>query len=320
MNRNQRVVAKPTVREVLRSITPFVVDPDHEARFSVTFQTRLNIAQRIGQLAANGPVDPSELSALIRTVGIHGLGTLLSLLGVSQEEFLRHVTLLRMEEVAASADPNQMVSEWKFPSIYRKFQDDDAFAKRVLHLLLEGVRDPAIAGRVPSFLAAKLDGTRLASIGAGGAEALLRIGLKGAYDAGKGKAVVRLATAELDLLCVEYEEGEIHVEGVGRRMDIVIPDRRTPHVLIEVGVFATTARELTEKAAVEATVHANMTQHYPEAVSVRIVDGVGWIARGTRDLAKVIDASDYVLTQKTVEQLQLIVRAHVPEEFFGDCP
>lgn len=49
---------------------------------------------------------------------------------------------------------------------------------------------------------------------------------------------------------------------------------------------------------------------------VRVLDGVGWIARGGNALANVIAASDYVFTQKTIAGLKDVVRAHVPKHYF----
>ena len=112
---------------------------------------------------------------------------------------------------------------------------------------------------------------------------------------------------------------DIAVEGVDRNLDFVIPHRMMPHVLVEVGVFETTARELSEKSLVEARLLGQIESEYPEAVVVRVVDGIGWIARGGRDLDNLLAGAHYVLTQSDLEEkLPDIVRQHVPEEFFEE--
>ncbi|MBI1900732.1 MAG: hypothetical protein HYS13_06435 [Planctomycetia bacterium] len=163
---------------------------------------------------------------------------------------------------------------------------------------------------------AKLDGERLRTIGEGGIDALVRTGLKGPYDAKKGQPVVAAVEKVLQQTRVRYLVGEITVVGVDRNFDCVVPDESQPHVLIEVGVFATTARELSEKGLVEQHLRNQIRDRYPATVVVRVLDGMGWIARGGKALANVVAASDYVFTQKTVDGLTRVIHAHVPKSCF----
>ncbi len=153
-----------------------------------------------------------------------------------------------------------------------------------------------------------MDGARLASIGDGGIDGLVRTGLKGSYDAKKGQPVVDEVELILQGLRVKYIVKNCLIPNISRKFDAAIPTPSAPEVLIEVGVFATTAESCSEKGLIEADLKQEAAKHYPDCVIVRVTDGVGWIARGGKALANVIAASDYVFTQKTIAGLKLSVR------------
>jgi hypothetical protein len=316
MNAKKLVLKKPTAPELLDQITPWVRDDAHESKFLSLFATRKKLAATVADFAKKGQLNTAKLVALVRQEPAF-ISVLISLLGISQEEFYRHVTLVRLEKhKQLQAGNNDEFREWKMDKIVKEICADKDFAEAVLSLLLNGRNDPALRDRIPDFLLAKLDGSRLANLGHGGIDALVRSGLKGAYDAGKGTPVVAEVRLVLDSVKVDYHIGEITVPHLSRKLDCVIPNKNEPHVLMEVGVFATTARELSEKGLVEQLVQQEVRAHYPEAVLVRVVDGVGWIARGGTALTNVIAASDYIFTQKTLPELRKVVKAHVPKKYF----
>ena len=309
------IIPKPSVSDILDQITPFVIDKTHEREFLQRFKMRKALAAKIVGLAQEDKLTPDALFLLLRK-NAQTIGTIISLLGLSQEEFYRHVTLARLENRKETKLSEAKFSEWKLERIVSEMKRDRDFADTVFDLLVNGIRNPDLQGRVPPFLRAKLDGGRLATIGQGGIDALIRSGLKGSYDAKKGKPVVDEVEKILKEAGVTYQIGEIPIEHVSRQFDCVIPNAHTLHVAIEIGVFATTARELSEKGLVEMHLRDEIRTHYPDAVIVRVVDGVGWIARGGKALGNVLDASDYIFTQKTLPGLSQVLAAHVPAEYF----
>ena len=314
MNASKIVLRKPSVSEILDQITPFVTDEKHEQEFALRFQERVCLAKEICSTASIKRLNADLLIELLRK-NDQTINVLLSLLGVSQEEFFRHVTLARL--IKHKLDQNATkFSEWKMNKIISVIKGDNTFANAVFDLILNGSANAELVGRVPAFLVAKLDGARLASIGDGGIDSLIRTGLKGAYDSKKGKPVVDEVELLLEGLGVEYRVGELTIPKISRKFDAAIPNVSSPHILIEVGVFATTARELSEKGVFELSLKREATEYSPDCVIVRELDGEGWIARGGTALANVIAASDYVFTQKTLIGLQKVVRAHVPRRYF----
>jgi hypothetical protein len=323
VNSQKIVIKTPTTSELLAQITPFVIDSQLENTYAQLLFVRKQLAKKIVEIVTGKPAPWWEdLRSLVKESPEHALGALTSMLGLSQEEFYRHITLVRLQgnrgQLAAQGEA-KFASEWKLNRIAKEIGADPEFAENLFNLLLFGHQDPNLTQRVPAFLFAKLDHRKLSISEESVIDTLIRNGLKGSYDAHKGKPVVN-AVEEILQGLVLFVSGEITVPGVDRKMDVVIPSIQDPHILIEVGVFATTARELSEKGLVETQVRLSVSNTYPDAVLVRVVDGVGWIARGGNALANVIAASHYILTQKTLDQLPKIVRAHVPGQYLQSGP
>src|SRR5262249_41071338 len=147
------------------------------------------------------------------------VNVVISLLGLSQEEFFRHVTLARLEKRKDITFSQKGFSEWKLERIIREMLGDREFADAVFGLLLNGINDADLRRRIPQFLLAKLDGRRLATVGQGGIDALIRSGLKGSYDAKKGDPVVKELAKVLDGAHVKYLIGELRIPRISRQFD-----------------------------------------------------------------------------------------------------
>jgi len=307
---------KPGVKEVLAQLTPFVYDEKLESQFDKLLDRRKATIRKIQELVKQDKFSAENLITIIKEDPDEALNAIISVMGLSQEEFFRHITLIRLDKAAhLEAATDDFASEWKMEKITKQISLDTDFANDVLKLLF-GERNPEIKNRVPRFLLDKLDKRKIQLAPDALVDSLIRTGLKGRYDVKKGKPIVDTAVEILKTLRVPYIPGEIVVPKVSRKMDIVIPDVTKPYVLIECGIFATTARELSEKALVERQVRLEIEKNYPQAVIVRILDGIGWLARGGDALKDVIAESHYVLTGKTLQMLEAIVRNHVPKEHF----
>jgi hypothetical protein len=184
-------------------------------------------------------------------------------------------------------------------------------------LLLHGKQDKELTGRVPPFDLAKLDKAKFLLKEDDLVDSLLRLGLKGRYDAKKGSILEDHIEEILRGTGVKYVRGETRVAGLSRDLDFIVPNATTPYLLIESGLFETTARELADKARVESLGLEEIERRYPKARFVRVADGIGWKRRGGQDLSNLIQASHYFLVFKTLRLLDKIVRYHVPKQFFG---
>ena len=299
------IFPKPSAEDILADITAWVISKPLEEDFQEKLSHRKKVAKALRQLSRSGSITEDRLIQFMRSDS-EAVNVIISILGMSQEEFYRIVTLTRVLEGSYN-------SEWKIKTIVNAIRKDDAFAKRLANLFLEGRQNKDLAKRVPKFALDKLDRKKLLFDPDDLTDSLIKTGLKGAYDRAKGEEAEKLVAALLDGLKVPYVR-KGNVPKIGRNMDFVIPSLKDPRILIEVGVYQTTARELSEKALVEMRIRTQVEDAYPDSVLVRITDGIGWLVRGGKALAGVIDASHYVLTLNQIGKLRDIVKAHVPKE------
>ena len=178
-------------------------------------------------------------------------------------------------------------------AIRSAIRQDRNFALDVARLLLHGYQDPELVGRVPPFDLEKLDKQKLLLKQDALIDSLLRLGLKGRYDAKKGRILEDHIEEILARTGVQYIRGETRLPGLSRDLDFVVPNIQNPYVLIESGLFETTARELSDKARVESLGLEEIERQYPKARFVRVTDGIGWKRRGGQDLHNLIQASHY---------------------------
>lgn len=305
---HELVYPKPTVDEILSDLTAFLTTDEHEAMFSTLLDRRRKIALSIQSTIKQKGLSESTLIEIMRSDD-EAMNTIISLMGISQEEFYREVSFLRTVDHSFDA-------EWKMEKIVATIRKDERFAKKIAWFILSGKDDEFIKKNIPKFALEKFDKDKLTLTSDSLIDSLLRAGMKGRYDAVKGSIPQDILKEELDRIGVEYEKGDVTVPNIDRRMDFVIPTIDDPYIMIECGIFVTTARELSEKGLLEMSIRKQVEEHYPKCVLVRLTDGIGWLARGGNALADVIDASHYVITLKQVNKLERIVKAHVPSKYF----
>lgn len=201
--------------------------------------------------------------------------------------------------------------EWKMGRIKSTLMKNPGFAHELAEMFIYGKNDTSLQGRVPPFDLDKFDVAKLLLDQDALVDSLLRLGLKGRYDAKKGGIVEDHIEEVIRRTGVSYQRGEIRLQYLSRSLDIVIPSIDNPIIMIESGIFETTARELSDKARVEALGLQEIESNYPSSRFVRITDGIGWIRRGGRDLRNLIDASHYFLVFKTLDKLEDIIRHYV---------
>ena len=302
------IFPKPTAKEILADITAFLTSEEHEESFSALLTKRRQVIGLMQSIINKKGLTEDSLTEIMRSDD-EAMNTIISLLGISQEEFFREVTFLRVMDGAFD-------KEWKMKKIVRRIRDDDNFARKIARLVLQGKNDEALKKHIPRFALNKLDKNKLLLKTDALIDGLLRIGMKGRYDARKGSVIQDMIAEQLDRIGVKYEKGDVTVPRIDRRMNFVVPTVEKPYVLLECGIFITTARELSEKGVLEMRIRKQVEENYPNSVLVRVTDGIGWLARGGKALSSVIDASHYVLTLKEIDKLDQIIKAHVPPQYF----
>ncbi len=300
---------RPTAQDVFESLTDFFYTDGLQTEVHNELEQRKAAIEVLKEKGQTGKIEADDIADVLQ-FSKHGLNAIISILGISQERFLGLFSLksIGVKESGKPMDLN---------AIRSAIRRDRKFAVELGHFLLYGQVDPELLGRVPPFDLEKLDKQKLLLKKDALIDSLLRLGLKGRYDAKKGGILEGHIEKILIHVNVQYVKGETRLPGLSRDLDFVIPNVRTPYVLIESGLFETTARELADKARVESFGLDEIEKKYPKARFVRVTDGVGWKRRGGQDLHNLIQASHYFLVFKTLDKLEQIVRHYVPKQFFN---
>jgi len=300
---------RPTAEEVLSNLTNFFYTDKLQAAAHRELQQRKTVIEVLKEKGRTGRLEAEDIADVFQS-STQGLNAVISILGISQERFLGIFSLKSIGETRAGK-PLQI------GAIRSAIRRDRNFALEVARFFLYGQQDQELVGRVPPFDLEKLDKEKLLLQTDALVDSLLRLGLKGRYDAKKGGILEDHIAEILSRVHVKHVPGEIRLPGLSRKLDFVVPNIETPYVLIESGLFETTARELADKARVESFGLDEIERQYPNARFVRVTDGVGWKRRGGQDLQNLIQASHYFLVFKTLSRLEQIVRHYVPQQFFN---
>lgn len=235
-----------------------------------------------------------------------GVDALLTLTGFSKESLLRMVTFLRVVNDDAL---NKLVNknswpkegfdrEWTLDKIKTFVKENEDFAKGLVGLFFKGSTVPIIRKVVPLFEFKKLDINKLNFSTESFIDTVIRYKTKGSYSASKQNNPEVLIEKILEELKIPFERGKL--DNIPRTMDFIIPNKRAPKIIMECSYVVTTSSGMGDKAKTEQKVAENIKKHYPKALFLGFVDGIGWYVR-RGDLKRMVDAYDFVFTFKKDE-------------------
>ena len=78
-------------------------------------------------------------------------------------------------------------------------------------------------------------------------------------------------------------------------MDFIIPNKKFPVIIAESSFLATTSSGQGDKSKTEISIDALIKEHYPNAIFIGFVDGIGWYVR-KGDLKRMVTAYEDVFT------------------------
>ena len=101
-------------------------------------------------------------------------------------------------------------------------------------------------------------------------------------------------------LNITFEKGDLgklikNAPDNKRNMDFIIPNKKTPKIIIESSYLVTTSSGQGDKSKTEISIDALIKKHYPEARFWGFVDGIGWYVR-KNDLKRMVVAYEDVFT------------------------
>jgi len=241
----------------------------------------------------------------------NGLRALLALTGFSNEYLKRLTTIIRIvdnpelnkliykEKWYNEKSPDN-IQEWSDSTILKHIQKNEYFRKGLVNIFFEGASIPFLANTIPLFELKKLSISKLKFEIPELIDTLIRYKEKGSYSGMKGNNPETVVAEILDRLGITFETGDLselitNAPDNKRTMDFIIPNKKNPIIIAESSFLATTSSGQGDKSKTEISIDSLIKEHYPNAIFIGFVDGIGWYVR-KGDLKRMVTAYEDVFT------------------------
>jgi hypothetical protein len=235
-----------------------------------------------------------------------GLDAILTITGFSKESLQRLVTFIRAtDDKALSGLVNKdfwpkedFKTEWNLDKIKSIIKTNRKFAEGIVNLFFKGPTIPIIKNVLPLFEFKKLNINKFSFSIESMVDTIIRYKTKGSYKAARGGNPEVVIEQILTSHKLSFEKGKFRIPEAGnipRTMDFIVPNKKSPKLIIECSYSVTTASGMGDKAKTEKMVADYLKKNYPDVVFIGLVDGIGWYVR-RGDLKRMVDAYDFVFT------------------------
>ncbi len=305
---------KISFQEAWESSVVFFVDDKLEREIEAKVEVLLETAQN-HRVSETAQVSIANIAAFLIEKD-NGLDVLLKDVGLSQEKFMRTVSLLRKLGYV----PGGFSNEWSITKIKNHIADDPDFAQTIAKLLVDGKRDQTLARHIPRYYLDMLNYREIKGSSQAARRVRYKQSLIGTYGGRKGYWVENRIRSKLEQIKDKY--GVSYAQGRSRMVetdiDFAIPNTDDPWVIIMSSFQETTSSGQTTKAkdmrsAYESICHQN-SRYGENRVFVNFVDGGGWLAR-KRDLERLVEHCHYFINLEYLNMLEAIVLKHVPKQY-----
>ncbi len=244
----------------------------------------------------------------------NGLRALLALTGFSNESLKRLITFIRIIDdpelnaliykekwiTEIGIKDGENIEEWTDNKIQKKIRESEFFRRGLINIFFEGSTIPILSKALPLFELKKLSISKLNFEIDALIDTLIRYKEKGSYSGKKGNNPEVVIENILDEMEIKFEKGDLgelidNAPNTKRTMDFIIPDKRSPIIIIECSYLVTTSSGQGDKSKTEISIDSLIKKHYPEAHFLGFVDGIGWYVR-KNDLKRMVAAYEDVFT------------------------
>jgi len=187
----------------------------------------------------------------------------------------------------------EVEKEWSINKIKSYVRNNRKFAQGLINIFFRGSTIPIIREVVPLFEFKKLDINKLNFSMESFIDTIIRYKTKGSYSANKQRNPEVLIEKILKNLRYPFERGKL--ENIPGTLDFIIPNKKSPKMIIECSYVVTTSSGMGDKAKTEQRVAERIKKHYPKSLFVGFVDGIGWYVR-RGDLERMVKTYDFVFT------------------------
>ncbi len=241
----------------------------------------------------------------------NGLTAMLALTGFSNEYLKRLITLIRIidnDQLAKlslkgkwyKSEDLKNIKEWSDEKMAQMLCENEHFRTGIINIFFEGATLPFLANTIPLFELKKLSISKLQFDIPSMIDTLVRYKEKGSYSATKENNPETVIAELLNELNLTFEGGDLgeliaNARDSKRTMDFIIPDKKTPQIIIESSFLVTTSSGQGDKSKTEISIQKLIKKHYPKAKFIGFVDGIGWYVR-KEDLKRMVAAYEDVFT------------------------
>ncbi len=288
--------------------TYFLKFLDYEKDYELGISDKLDSIIRLNKIIKSSNQKKKIILEFINS-NPHGFQIILGLTGFSNELLKRLTTVIRLETdselhtlVNFTAWPkSKIVSEWGTETIANLIKTNKKFAEGIINLLCDGSKNLRLMQILPVFEIKKLNIANIDFSMESLLETVIRYKFKGSSKAEGANNSENKIFEILNRMKINYTSGKI--KGIDRSMDVIIPNKNNPEIIIEVSFQATTASAMGDKAKKEIAVKDEMKKYYPKCIFLGFVDGMGWYARQS-DLRRILSAFSDVFTFNSSELIR----------------
>ena len=307
---------KLTFQEAWDSSTIFFVDEELEDEIDEKVAELLRLSQS-SYISGTKERSIEDIFAFLKE-DPHRLDVILRDIGLSDEKFMRIISLLRkLGRISGGFD-----SEWSISKIKRLLASKTSLVELVAKLLLDGKHDEQLSAYIPRYYLDKLNYREIGTISQALREVRYKEATIGTYGARKGHKVettIRERLEEIETKYgIGYEKGRSRIISVD--IDFAIPTLQDAWVIIMSSFQETTSSGQTTKArdmlAAYTRINESNSRYSENRVFVNFVDGGGWLAR-KRDLERLVEQCHYFINLQNLDMIEAIVLGHVPKIYFS---
>lgn len=278
-------VRKISFDEAWNTMTVFFIDNQLEDEIDQEVEEMLAIAGD-KRLHEDAEITSESITAFI-TENVRGLDVILRDIGLSDEKFMRIVTLLRR----LGRIPGGFLSEWHITQVKRQIKNNVTFANQITTLLVEGIYDETLKSYIPRYYLEKLNYRKIGGSSLEARRVRYKHALIGTYSGRKGYCVEQRISQTLRKILDEhgigYEKGRSRF--VDTDIDFAIPTLADPWVIVMCSFQETTSSGQTTKARDMLTAYERVqrsnSRYGENRIFINYVDGGRWLAR-KRDLER----------------------------------
>ncbi|MCA1954863.1 MAG: hypothetical protein LDL12_06895 [Anaerolinea sp.] len=309
------MIPKLSFQQAWQTTTVFLVDESLEEEIDAQVAALLAVGNWLDAQSSLGLSVETLQSFLVQNQ--LGLDVVLKDIELSEEKFLRIVTLLRrIGWVEGEFDV-----EWGIDRIKTQLRRDAQFAQIIARLLLSGKHDVTLQAYIPRYYLEMLNYSEICTSSAIARQVRYKKSLIGTYAGLKGYRIEARIEEVLKGVTlrygIPYQKGKSRM--VDTNIDFAIPSLDDPWVIVMSSFQETTSSGQSTKArdmlAAYERVERSNSRYGEKRVFINFVDGGGWLAR-KRDFQRLVEHCHYFINLHNLEVLEDIVLQYVPKRYW----